>query len=1187
MSPSGIQLRSIIAAAQHAVRRDATVATVAAVLAVIPAVLLLAYGLSLATDISRKIPLALDIIAIVFAATIGIVLFRNWIRRITEREVAAHAEDRFGFAEGELRNVLEMGDAAPAGTSHALLRRAEANLAGRLAGAEPLALAGALGARTHTRRSRMLTVAATMSGVVVMLAFASPERSRASWSPLLRPVATMTESALPALQVLPGNTSVARGSDVEVKIGAQQRESVTLYWRERGDVLHEEPLPVLDAFAVARITDVDAQVTYWVSAPDGAVTDTFTITPIDPLLVSALSIDVVYPAYLGRTPEHFDKDVPPLELPAGTELRIRGRSTRPLSAVSIDRELDQNRLEVSGSTFSGTLRPRESGLYEWHLASDVELQETAAPAPLDITIVTDAPPAVEITFPGVDTLLPGDMRQMIVADAEDDHAVTRAVIVSWRTSATGQREQPVEQPLGLEGEADRKLVRGVLDAAGRRLLPGDTLSYFVRVTDNSPARQSTVSRTYTLRVPGMEELRDRAQKDADELVNDADAVARAMKQLETRTRDLQRKSVAGARSGQSGSGGSPGASEKQLSSEQAEQARQVLERQQEMTSEIEKLRDRIESLQRSSEQAGLHDPEMEKRLNELRELYDQLLSPELKKQMEELRSALEKLDPEEVQKALEELAKQQEKLREQLDQSLELMRRAAAEQDMTKLAQEAKELAAQQEALAEQMKAGEADPKQAAAQEKQIEKKTGDLSQSLLKLKKKLSEQGEADASAKTGEAQDQTKQAEEAMSQAGKQASQNDQQKGGESAQQAADKLTEAAQTLDAARMEMTKSWKKDAQDAVDNATQDAINLAQKQKELLDRMKPQAGAEAGNNQQDKPQQGGDQKTPGGQQGQQDGKQGKSKDNGQQQGGQAGKSGQGQKPGEQGGAGSSGQPSGSQGEMQQLRADQAALKQGLEQLGKNLSDASQRSAMVNKDVGSALARANMNMDETLRALKDAQQGNMPDQEAEQTLEALNRLAIELLKNSQQIEQSETGTGLQQALEQLAELAKQQGNLSGKSNSLLPMNLGPKTMSQQLGAMAREQRDIAQKLGGMNKGGARDDLLGRLDELAKNADNLAKDLESGRLTPQTVQKQAELFHKLLDAGRTIERDEVSEERKADGAQPLPPSVVRALKPGLFDDSDRYAPPTAEQLRDLPPAYRRLVLEYFQKLNAKNE
>lgn len=1188
MSPAGPQLRPLIDAARDAVRRDATLATAVAVVAVLPALLLFAYGLGLMTDMTRTLPLTLDLIALAGAGTLGVFAFRRWIRRITEREVAASTESCFGFAEGELRGVLELDriDPAQTGTSRALLRRAEADLAGQLEGRAPRAVAGALGEQTHRRRTRAMAVAGVLTGMVVLLAFVSPDRSRAAWSPLLRPVATMAESALPALVVLPGDASVPRGGSLDIAVTAEQRDAVTLFWRARGDVLREQTLPVVEQRARAVIADIDTDVKYWLRAPDGAVTDTFTVTPIDPLLVSALAIEVVYPAYLKRAPEHFEKETPALELPAGTELRFRGRSTRPLSAAALVRETDVADLRVAGNTFDGVLRPARSGLYEWQLRSADETGELALPAPIDITIVADAPPAIEITYPGVDTLLPGDMRQLLVADAQDDHAVLSAAVISWRTSATGEREAPVVAGLSLEGEADRKLVRGVLDATSRRLLPGDTLHYFIRVTDNSPARQTANSRTFTLRVPGMNEMRERAQQQADELVRDADAIARAMRQLETRTRDLQRKATGGARSGQSGSGGSPGESDKQLSSEQAAQAQQVLERQQEMSAEIDKLKDRIESLQRAAEQAGLRDPDMEKRLNELRELYDQLVSPEMRKQMEELQKALEKLDPEQVQKALEELAKQQEQLRERLDQSLELMRRAAAEQEMGKLAQEAKELAAQQDALADQLKSGEANPKEASSQEKELEKKTDELGSSLLKLKKKLSEQGEADAAAKSGAAQQQTQAAQDAMAQAGRQAERNQTKQAGESAQQAADKLSEAAKTLDAARAQMTADWRKESQEAVDNATQDAINLAQKQKELLDRMKPNAAAQAGNKNDEQQKQGGSQPSPAqsGKQGEQQGSE--SRENGKQQGGQAGSKGQGQqKPGEQGSSGSSSAAAGgSQGQMQQMRADQAAVKQGLEQLGKNLADANQRSAMVNKDVGSALARANMNLDETQRALQNATPDNMPQAQAEQSLESLNRLALELLKNSQQIEQSEMGTGLQQALEQLAELAKQQGNLSGKSNALLPMNLGPKTLSQQVGAMAREQRDIAQKLGGMNKGGARDDLLGRLDDLVREANNIARDLEGGRLTPQLAQRQAELFHKLLDAGRTMERDEVSEERKAEAAQPLPPSVIRALKPGLFDDADRFKAPTAEQLRDLPPAYRRLILEYFQKLNS---
>ena len=72
----------------------------------------------------------------------------------------------------------------------------------------------------------------------------------------------------------------------------------------------------------------------------------------------------------------------------------------------------------------------------------------------------------------------------------------------------------------------------------------------------------------------------------------------------------------------------------------------------------------------------------------------------------------------------------------------------------------------------------------------------------------------------------------------------------------------------------------------------------------------------------------------------------------------------------------------------------------------------------------ALARANLSMQQTLQGLENSADGApFPTQDAEQTVDALNRLALALLNNAQQIEQGESGTGLQEALEQLTELAE--------------------------------------------------------------------------------------------------------------------------------------------------------------------
>ncbi|MGH7445632.1 MAG: hypothetical protein ACREKM_12175 [Longimicrobiales bacterium] len=269
-----------------------------------------------------------------------------------------------------------------------------------------------------------------------------------------------------------------------------------------------------------------------------------------------------------------------------------------------------------------------------------------------------------------------------------------------------------------------------------------------------------------------------------------------------------------------------------------------------------------------------------------------------------------------------------------------------------------------------------------------------------------------------------------------------------------------------------------------------------------------------------------------------------------------------------------------------MQAEQAALRQGLQQLGRNLNETGDRSAMVNREVGSALGRANLSMQQTQEGLEQAAaRQRMPTQEASETVDALNRLALALLNNAQQIQQQESGTGLQQAMQQLAELAKQQGSLNGQSNSLLPMNLSPSAMASELQRLAAQQRNIAQQLDGVSKNvGGREDVLGNLDALAAEAERIAREMEGGRLPPETRARQERLFHRLLDAGRSLERDEQTDERVAERPGQFDPSTGAPLDADLLDDGMRYRVPTPAELRALPPAYRRLILEYFERLNS---
>jgi hypothetical protein len=268
-----------------------------------------------------------------------------------------------------------------------------------------------------------------------------------------------------------------------------------------------------------------------------------------------------------------------------------------------------------------------------------------------------------------------------------------------------------------------------------------------------------------------------------------------------------------------------------------------------------------------------------------------------------------------------------------------------------------------------------------------------------------------------------------------------------------------------------------------------------------------------------------------------------------------------------------------------MRAEQRALQQGLQQVGRNLTETAEKSAQMNRDVGTNLGRANLSMQQTVQALEQAQ-SRMPTQEAAQTVEALNRLALALLNSSQQMEQSQgqQASATEQMMQELGNVAKQQGSLNGQASSLLPMNLAPRALAQQVGRMAEQQREIASRLEGLSeRPGGRDNVLGNIDDLAREAENLARLMEGGRLPPEVLARQERLFHRLLDAGRTLEKEEYSEERKGQAAALAEISRARALDPALTDATRRYPVPTPEELKHLAPGVRRIILEYFEALN----
>ncbi|MGE0161222.1 MAG: hypothetical protein AB7T31_17640 [Gemmatimonadales bacterium] len=271
-----------------------------------------------------------------------------------------------------------------------------------------------------------------------------------------------------------------------------------------------------------------------------------------------------------------------------------------------------------------------------------------------------------------------------------------------------------------------------------------------------------------------------------------------------------------------------------------------------------------------------------------------------------------------------------------------------------------------------------------------------------------------------------------------------------------------------------------------------------------------------------------------------------------------------------------------QDQLAQMRTEQASVLRGLQNLAQNLQSATQ-SGGADPAMSAQLGQAIQAVNGALQALDSRRSSpSAASQQAQQAIGDLNQLAMMAMASAEQAGSVSAGQSGQDIADQVGQLAQRQGDLVAQTGDLVPMKLGEQALRQQLEQLAERQSQVAQDIETTSREPGADDALGDLEQLAREADALAAELARGRMTPEVMQRQERLFHRLLDAGRSLEKEEFSEERESSQAGEFVRGDVvplSALQLGLMP----YDLPDGEQLRNLTPAVRQLVLEYFERLN----
>jgi hypothetical protein len=200
-----------------------------------------------------------------------------------------------------------------------------------------------------------------------------------------------------------------------------------------------------------------------------------------------------------------------------------------------------------------------------------------------------------------------------------------------------------------------------------------------------------------------------------------------------------------------------------------------------------------------------------------------------------------------------------------------------------------------------------------------------------------------------------------------------------------------------------------------------------------------------------------------------------------------------------------------------------------------------------------------------------------DEKSGDAVDALAVAAFSLMQSKDRINGSQSGSGVPEAMEQMKQMAGNQGRLAQQGAGM--MQLG-QIDAQQLMQMALQQRALAQQLERMRAGGQ----LPGAGELAREAKDLSKTLAGGRLNQDVVDRQQKLFKRMLDAGRTLqgEEDDENKERQSTTARDAPPTIPPPLDPRLRNGVGEIRFPSWESLQHLSPDERRRVVDYFQRL-----
>lgn len=559
--------------------------------------------------------------------------------------------------------------------------------------------------------------------------------------------------------------------------------------------------------------------------------------------------------------------------------------------------------------------------------------------------------------------------------------------------------------------------------------------------------------------------------------------------------------------------------------EKKQSIEKTVQKQRELQKKLEKIRKDLDETIKKLEQNNLISPEILDKYIKLQQLFRDVVSPDLMQALQKLQDSMQKMNPREIQQALKKFKLNQEAFEKNIERTMELLKRVQFEQQLDRLVQKTKKLLQQQEKISKEIERHKnADAKQN-EQIRQMQKQQQRQLDNLSRDTQQFMQQELLEQFPQTKQALDSAKTAMQSGD-AQQKMEQMEQQLSSNQMQQAAQNSDQLQKQFSQLNRQMQQAQQMMLQQGKNQIAQKMQRIGSQMLELSFKQEQLQNKTQKISPLDE-------------------------------------------------------------NFSNILKEQGQTFNNFQKVVNKVSELSKETFFIPPQMSASLQQVQQNMQQSLNELSERNKGQAMNKQGN-AMRALNESVIQMNQAMSQMMQSQSGTGFEQFMQQLQQMAGQQGQMNSESLQLMQGqgNQGMYTQQEQahikrLGSGQAALRQSMQEMG--EQMGRRDDVLGELHQIGRDMEMVEKDLLRSQLDRTTIERQRRILSRMLDAQRSLEQREYSKKRKAEQAKQYSVKDPGEQGSGLIADKKVIEEAMQRALKQgYSRDYQKLIEIYFEKL-----